>query len=78
MAAERSDEARYLREKAKQFRQLAETYKTEISGKLIEIAKDLEARAAEIEKKRPRHLAAPPERRVDRGNARRRRRRSIR
>jgi hypothetical protein len=73
MAAERPDEARYLQEKARQFRELAETYKTEISGKLIEIAKDLEARAAKIEKKRPRHLAAPPETRVDRRNAHRRR-----
>jgi hypothetical protein len=74
MAAERPDEARYLQEKARQFRELAETYKTEISGKLIEIAKDLEARAAEIEKKRGRPLSARPERRVDHRNAHRRRR----
>ncbi len=52
MAAGRSDDARYLREEAEQFRELARTYKTEISGKLIEIARDLEARADENDKKR--------------------------
>ena len=45
MTADRSDEARYLRQKARQFRDLAQAYKTEISGKLVEIARDLEGRA---------------------------------
>lgn len=49
MTADRSDEARYLRQKAKQFRELAKTYKTEISGKLLEIAQDLEARAESLD-----------------------------
>jgi hypothetical protein len=51
MTAGRADEIRYLREKASQFRQLAKTYKTEVSAKLNEIAQDLEARADALEKR---------------------------
>ena len=58
MTADRSDEARYLRQKAKQFRELARTYKTEISGKLLEIAQDLETRAEILEKGDGRRAAA--------------------
>jgi hypothetical protein len=47
-----SEEVRYLREKAKQFRELAATFKTEMSKKLVQIAADFEARAAELEKQR--------------------------
>ena len=47
----RSEDIRYLREKAKQFRELANIYKTEISEKLREIANDLDARATELEKR---------------------------
>jgi hypothetical protein len=48
---DRAEEIRYLRDKAKQFRELAMTYRTEISGKLMEIADDLDARANHLEKK---------------------------
>jgi hypothetical protein len=48
---DKSEEIRYLREKAIQFRELARTYKTEISPKLLEIADDLEARAAQLERR---------------------------
>jgi hypothetical protein len=63
MTADRSDEARYLRQKAKQFRELAKTYKTEISGKLLEIAQDLEARAESLEKGVGRPASAQVQRR---------------
>jgi hypothetical protein len=43
-------EPQYLRERAKKLREIAEAYKTEISPKLIELARDLEARAAKLEK----------------------------
>lgn len=43
-------EPHYLRERAKKLREIAEAYKTEISPKLIELARDLEARAAKLEK----------------------------
>src|SRR6185437_10140912 len=68
MAADRSDEARYLRQKAKQFRELARTYKTEISGKLLEIAQDLEARADHLEKDGGKAAAAQAQRRFSNGN----------
>jgi hypothetical protein len=68
MAADRSDEARYLRQKAKQFRELAKTYKTEISGKLMEIAQDLETRAENLEKGSRKSAAAHVQRRVNNGN----------
>jgi len=47
----RSDEIAYLREKAKQFRDLAKL-RTPISPKLIEMAEEFEKRADEIENKR--------------------------
>jgi hypothetical protein len=50
MTAGRADEIRYLREKAKQFRELARTYRNDISTKLIEIAHDLEHRAEALER----------------------------
>ena len=68
MAADRSDEARYLRQTAKQFRELARTYKTEISGKLIEIAQDLESRAENLEKSQRKSAAANVQRRFSNGN----------
>jgi hypothetical protein len=49
MAEGRTDEIRYLREKANQFRELARTYRNDISAKLIEIASDLENRAKALE-----------------------------
>ncbi len=64
MPVDRPDDAQYLREKAGQFRELARTYKTEISAKLLEIAHDLEARATEIDRKRSQAAAAPAARRV--------------
>lgn len=63
MTADRSDEARYLRQKAKQFRELARTYKTEISGKLLEIAQDLEMRADHLDKGAAKPAAAHMQRR---------------
>lgn len=51
MTAGRADEIRYLREKAKQFRELARTYRNDISVKLIEIACDLENRAEALERR---------------------------
>lgn len=48
--ADRKAEIRYLREKAQQFRMLARTYRTEISPKLNEIARDLDERADALEK----------------------------
>lgn len=72
MAADRSDEARYLRQKAQQFRELAKTYKTEISGKLLEIAQDLETRAQDLEKGLRKSAAAPVQRRFSNGHRPRR------
>ncbi|HEX9488751.1 MAG TPA: hypothetical protein VF930_00615 [Stellaceae bacterium] len=63
MTADRSDEARYLRQKAKQFRDLARTYKTEISGKLLEIAQDLDTRAENLEKGGRKAASSPAQRR---------------
>jgi hypothetical protein len=51
MTAGRTDEIRYLREKAKQFRELARTYRNDISAKLVEIACDLEDRAEALERR---------------------------
>jgi hypothetical protein len=44
----------YLRTKAEQFRELADTYKTPISEELLEIARQVEERADELEEKRNR------------------------
>jgi hypothetical protein len=46
---DRVSEIRYLREKAQQFRVLAKAYDSDISPKLLEIAKELEARANALE-----------------------------
>lgn len=46
---DRVGEIRYLREKAQQFRVLAKTYDSDVSPKLLEIAKELEARANALE-----------------------------
>ena len=78
MAADRSDEARYLRQKAKQFRELARTYKTEISGKLMEIAQDLETRAENLEKGLRKSAAAQVQRRFSNGSGNRPRRYPLR
>ncbi|HKW52327.1 MAG TPA: hypothetical protein VJO12_01440 [Stellaceae bacterium] len=78
MTEDRSDEARYLRQKAKQFRELARTYKTEISGKLMEIAQDLETRAEDLEKGARRSAAAHEQRRFSNGTGNRRRRDPLR
>jgi hypothetical protein len=82
MTADHSDEARYLRQKAKQFRELARTYKTEISGKLIEIAQDLETRAENLEKNiekgTRKSAAARVQRRVSNGSGNRPRRYPLR
>lgn len=72
MTADRSDEARYLRLKAKQFRELARTYKTEISGKLLEIAQDLDTRAENLEKGTRRSAMAQVQRRFSTSNRTRR------
>lgn len=78
MTADRSDEARYLRQKAKQFRDLARTYKTEISSKLVEIAQDLETRAETLEKGDRRSASASAQRRYSNGSGNRVRRQSLR
>jgi hypothetical protein len=49
--ADRAAEIRYLREKARQFRELASTYDTEISPRLFDIARELEERADELERR---------------------------
>lgn len=72
MTADSSDEARYLRLKAKQFRELAKTYKTEISEKLLEIAQDLETRAANLERGTRRSAVAQVQRRFSTSNRTRR------
>jgi hypothetical protein len=41
--------ARYLREKAKQLRQVAENYRTGLSQQLLNLADEFDAKAAEIE-----------------------------
>ena len=46
---DRVSEIRYLREKAQQFRVLARTYDNEVSPKLLEIARELDARADALE-----------------------------
>lgn len=43
------EEAEFLRQKAKVFRDLATAHRTPISPQLIEIAEEFERRAAEIE-----------------------------
>ena len=43
------EEAAFLRQKAKVFRELATAHRTPISPKLIEIAEEFERRAAAIE-----------------------------
>jgi len=48
--ADRADEIRYLRQKARQFRELASAYETEISPLLLEIAEALELRAEALER----------------------------
>ena len=78
MPADRSDEARYLRQKAQQFRELARTYKTEISGKLLEIAQDLDTRAENLEKGARKSAAAHVQRRFSNGSASRARRYPLR
>jgi len=47
---DRSSEITYLREKAQQFRVLAKTYGSEVSPSLLEIARELDARADALEK----------------------------
>ena len=49
---DRAEEIRYLRRKARQFRELAGKYQTEISPKLYEIAVELEQRADELERQK--------------------------
>lgn len=51
MAADRVEEVRYLRDKARQFRELARTYPTDISERLLDIALELEQRADVLEKR---------------------------
>jgi hypothetical protein len=46
---DRMSEIRYLREKAQQFRVLAKTYDNEVAPKLLEIARELDARADVLE-----------------------------
>jgi hypothetical protein len=41
--------ARYLREKAKQLRQVARNYRTGLSQQLLDLADEFDAKAAEIE-----------------------------
>jgi hypothetical protein len=42
------DDVRYLRDKAAQFRQLAQTYNTDLSEALLRLADEFEDKAAEI------------------------------
>jgi hypothetical protein len=44
-------EVGYLREKARQFRVLAQTHETGVSDRLLEIAADLEDRADQLEER---------------------------
>lgn len=44
-----SDHVRYLREKAKQFREVASDYPTGLSRQLLDLADEFEAKAADIE-----------------------------
>jgi hypothetical protein len=44
-----SEQVQYLREKAKQFREVAVKYKTGLSQQLLDLADEFEAKAAEIE-----------------------------
>ena len=48
---DRVGEIRYLREKAQQFRVLAKTYDNDVSPKLLEIARELDARADALERR---------------------------
>jgi hypothetical protein len=43
------NQIRYLREKARQLRQVAEDYKTGLSQQLLDLANEFDAKAAEIE-----------------------------
>jgi hypothetical protein len=45
----RSDDAEYLREKAAQYRKLALQCETTVAAKMVELAIELEAKAAEID-----------------------------
>jgi hypothetical protein len=47
----RRADAEYLREKGRAFRRIAAGFKTPETEKLLELAADLEARAAEIERR---------------------------
>lgn len=47
----RATEIRYLRQKAKLFREMADEYRTELSSRLREIAEEFDARAAELEQR---------------------------
>ncbi len=49
--ADRSEEIRYLRKKARQFRELAAAYDTDLSPRLLEIAIELELRAQALEER---------------------------
>ncbi len=46
---DRSSEIRYLRDKARQFRELANTHKSELSSQLLAIAEEFERRADQLE-----------------------------
>jgi hypothetical protein len=47
--SDRSEEAQFLREQARRFRELADAYKTGISDRLREMALEFEARADDID-----------------------------
>jgi uncharacterized tellurite resistance protein B-like protein len=47
--ADGKEEAEFLRQKAKVFRELATAHRTPISPQLLEIAEEFDRRAAEIE-----------------------------
>jgi hypothetical protein len=49
--SDRSEEVRFLRDQARRFRELADTYKTGISDRLREMAVEFEARADEIDQR---------------------------
>ncbi len=48
---DRQDEIEYLRRKARQFRELASTYDDAGASKMLDVARELAARAAELEEK---------------------------
>ena len=51
---ETRDEVTYLRHQARKFRVLAQTYETEVSGQLLEIAAEFEDYADQLEVRRAR------------------------